>query len=114
MRRVTFVLLFVLVLAGWTTCAAETPDRVMPCCAKAQHECPKMEQLKMCCPAGPQQKPNAVAGIVPLASVSVQSHASFLSRAAASPILEVPFRPLQFAAGISFPSRHSIDCILLI
>jgi len=115
MRHIASVLLVTLVAAGWATCAAAAPADTMPCCVKVRHECPKMEQVKMCCPEGQQSKPDTTAaGVAPIASVNVQYHAAFLSRAIVSPILEIPFHPLELATEITPPSRHSIDCILLI
>ena len=115
MRHVASVLLLALVATGWDTCAAAAPADSMACCVKVRHDCPKMAQVKMCCPEREQTKPQSTAaGVVPIASLSLQTHAAFLSRATVSPLLEVPFHPLQPATEITPPSRHSIDCILLI
>src|SRR5215204_3871966 len=108
MRHIASVVLVTLVAAGWATCAAAAPAGVMACCAKVQHECPKMEQVKMCCPEGTQSKPDtAAAGVAPIASVSVQSHAAFLSRSVVSSIFEIPFHPCEPVTEITPPSRHS-------
>jgi hypothetical protein len=116
MRHVAAVLLVALAATGWTTCAAAAPAVSMACCVKVQHECPKMAQVKMCCPERQQTKPDSTAaGVVPIASLSVQAHAAFLSRAVVSPAIHaIQIHSLQAAPDITPPSRHSIDCILLI
>ena len=115
MRHVAAVLLLAVTATGWATCAVAAPADSMACCVKVRHECPKVEQVKMCCPEGRQPTPESTAaGVVPIASLNVQSHAAFLSRAVVSPIFEFRFYPLRAATEITPPSRHSIDCILLI
>jgi hypothetical protein len=116
MRHVAAVLLVAVAASGWATCAAAAPAASMACCVKVQHECPKMEQVKMCCPERQQTKPDSTAaGAVPIVSLSVQAHAAFLFRAAVSPAIDaIRVHPLQAAPDITPPSRHSTDCVLLI
>jgi hypothetical protein len=85
MRHVAAVLLLAVTATGWTTCAAAAPDDSMACCVKVRHECPKVEQVKMCCPERREPTPvSTAAAVVSIASLNVQSHAAFLFRAAGS------------------------------
>ena len=115
MRTIASLILTALVTVGSTTCAGAASESPMACCPKVRHECPKMEQMKVCCPApqGTQSESNA-ARLEPIASLRIQSDAGFLARGAALPIVDTPLHTLRLAWQVSPPTRHSIDCILLI
>jgi hypothetical protein len=115
MRNVASILVIALATITWATCVGAAGDSPMACCVKVQHDCPKMDHVKMCCPTRQETSPeSSAARLEPIASLSIQSNAGFLAHAATLPIVETSFHTLRTATEVSPPTRHSIDCILLI
>ena len=114
MRSIASVLVMVLAVVSWTTCAGGAGESPMACCVKVQHLCPKV-QMKICCPARQQTNPgSSAARLEPAVRMLVESNAGLLALSAVLPTVQAPFRAYQPSTEVGPPTRHSIDCILLI
>jgi hypothetical protein len=115
MRSVAFILVMAVVTVGWVTCVGAAGDSPMACCVKVQHECPKMAQVKVCCPTHHQTSSDSnAARLEPIASRNVESNAGCLARTATLLIVETSVHTPRTFTEVSPPTRHSVDCILLI